>query len=82
VRPERRGCRRNRPDGRIALYVSPSILAEYEEVLRRPRLKPQPRQIDAAMAAIRKVAHLVQPTQAVSASPHESGNRFLAKRMK
>ena len=63
--------------GRIALYVSPSVLAEYEEVLRRPRLKLQPHQIDAAMAAIRRVAHLVQPTQAVSVSPHESDNRFL-----
>jgi hypothetical protein len=31
--------------GRIALYVSPSVLAEYEEVLRRPRLKLQPHQI-------------------------------------
>jgi putative PIN family toxin of toxin-antitoxin system len=42
--------------GRIALYVSSSVLAEYEEVLRRPRLKLQPRQIDAAMAAIRAAA--------------------------
>jgi len=63
--------------GRIALYVTSSVLAEYEEVLRRPRLKLQPHRIDAAMAAIRKVAHLVQPTQAVSVSPHASDNRFL-----
>jgi len=63
--------------GRIALYVSPSVLAEYEEVLRRPRLKLRSRQIDSAMAAIHKVAHPVQPTQAVSVSPHESDNRFL-----
>ena len=53
------------------------MLAEYEEVLRRPRLKLQPRQIDAALAAIRKVAHLVEPIQTVSASPDESDNRFL-----
>ena len=63
--------------GRIALYVSAPVLGEYEEVLRRPRLKLQPRQIDAAMAAIRKVAHLVQPAKTVSVSPHESDNRFL-----
>jgi putative PIN family toxin of toxin-antitoxin system len=63
--------------GRIALYVSPPVLAGYEEGLRRPRLKLQPQQIDAAMAAMRKVAHLVHPAQAVSVSPHESGNRFL-----
>lgn len=63
--------------GRIALYVSAPILAEYDEVLRRPRLKLQPHRIDAAMAAIRKVAHLVRPTHAISVSPHESDNRFL-----
>ena len=54
--------------GHFALYVSPSVLAEYDEVLRRPRLKLQPRQIDAALAAIRRVAHLVGPVQTVSAS--------------
>ena len=63
--------------GRIALYVSPSVIAEYEEVLHRPRLKLQPRQIDAAMTAIRKVAHLVESTYTISVSPHESDNRFL-----
>ena len=62
---------------RIALYVSPPVLAEYEEVLRRPRLKLQPQQIATAMAAIRKVAHLVKPNHTVSVSPHESDNRFL-----
>ena len=32
--------------GHVALYVSTSVLAEYEEVLRRPRLKLQPRQVE------------------------------------
>jgi len=63
--------------GHIALYVSPPVLEEYQEVLYRPRLKLQPRQIDAALAGIRKVAHLVEPTHTVSLSPHESDNRFL-----
>jgi putative PIN family toxin of toxin-antitoxin system len=63
--------------GHIALYVSRSVLNEYEEVLRRPRLKLQPKSIDAALASIRRVAHLVEPTQTVSISSHESDNRFL-----
>ena len=63
--------------GHVALYVSLAVLAEYEEVLRRPRLKLDPRYIDAALASIRKIAHLVEPTQALSLSTDESDNRFL-----
>jgi putative PIN family toxin of toxin-antitoxin system len=63
--------------GHIALYVSPAALAEYEEVLRRPRLKLQPAHIEAALASIREVAYLVEPTQTLSISIHESDNRFL-----
>lgn len=61
----------------IAMYVSPPVLAEYDEVLRRPRLKLQPRQIEAALAAIRAIAHRVDPTHRLSVSTHESDNRFL-----
>jgi putative PIN family toxin of toxin-antitoxin system len=63
--------------GHVALYVSTSVLAEYEEVLRRPRLKLQPRQVEAVMAAIRRVGHLVEPIRTVAVSPDESDNRFL-----
>lgn len=63
--------------GPNALYVSQPVLAEYDEVLRRPRLKLQPRQIDEALAAIRKVAKLVAPAQTLSVSADESDNRFL-----
>src|ERR1022692_2027510 len=59
------------------LYVSQPVLAEYDEVLRRPRLKLQPRQIDEALAAIHKVAKLVAPAQTLSVSADESDNRFL-----
>ncbi|MGP0073800.1 MAG: putative toxin-antitoxin system toxin component, PIN family [Bryobacteraceae bacterium] len=61
----------------IRALCFPPLLAEHEEVLRRPRLKLQPRHIDAALAAIRKVAHPVAPTQTLSISAHESDNRFL-----
>ena len=63
--------------GHVALYVSSPILAEYEEVLRRPRLKLTPQHIQEALAGIRKVAHHVTPTQTLSISAHESDNRFL-----
>jgi len=63
--------------GHVSLYVSSPILAEYEEVLSRPRLKLKPRQIQQALAGIRKVAHYVTPTQTLSVSAHESDNRFL-----
>ena len=61
----------------IALCVSASVLAEYQEVLYRPRLKLQSRHIEAAMGAIRKVARLVEPNVTLSISAHESDNRFL-----
>jgi putative PIN family toxin of toxin-antitoxin system len=63
--------------GHVTLYVSTPVLAEYDEVLRRPRLKLEPRKIDAAMAAIRRVAHLVAPVGTLAVSPDESDNRFL-----
>ncbi len=63
--------------GDIALYISKPILAEYEEVLRRPRFKLQLRQIETALNDIRKVGHLVEPADTLSISAHESDNRFL-----
>jgi len=53
------------------------VIAEYEEVLRRPRFKLKPLQIDDALAAIHNVAHFIKPTQTLSVSAHESDNRFL-----
>ena len=63
--------------GDIALYVSSPVLAEYAEVLRRPRFKLQPLQVETVMASIRRVAHLIEPAQTLSISTHESDNRFL-----
>ena len=37
---------------KIQMFVSPPVLAEYEEVLRRPRLKLAPARIAAALAVI------------------------------
>lgn len=63
--------------GDIGLYVSAPVLGEYEDVLRRPRFKLQPRQIEAALRDIREIAHFVAQTRTLSISIHESDNRIL-----
>lgn len=60
----------------IEMCVSLAILMEYEEVLRRPRLKLAPSKIEATMSLIRNAARLVHPTKTLSISNHESDNRF------
>jgi putative PIN family toxin of toxin-antitoxin system len=61
---------------KIVIIVSPAILAEYEEVLRRPRFKLAPAPIDAALEVIRRTSLLVRLDRTHSISRHESDNRF------
>ena len=61
----------------IQLYVSEPILAEYEEVLRRPRLEMHPDKVLNAMNRIREAAILVNPTTAVTAASDPDDNIFL-----
>lgn len=63
--------------GAIGLYISGPVLAEYQEVLRRPRFKLEPRRIETAIEEIRRVGHVVKPAGTHSVSTHESDNRFL-----
>jgi putative PIN family toxin of toxin-antitoxin system len=46
----------------IQMCVSPEVLTEYEEVLRRRRLKFPVSKIEDAMALIRNAARMVYPT--------------------
>jgi len=46
-------------DKKIRMFVSAAVLAEYEEVLCRPRLKFDPKHIEASLADIRDAAELV-----------------------
>ena len=62
---------------KIQLYVSEPILREYEQVLRYPRLKFEPREVAQFLARLRRNSVLVMPTHTVSASPDEADNRFL-----
>ncbi len=61
---------------RIQMFVSPALLAEYEEVLRRPRLKLDPARIADALSLIRGASTEVFPTGTLKISDHESDNRF------
>jgi putative PIN family toxin of toxin-antitoxin system len=63
--------------GQFALYVSEPVLAEYEAVLRRPRLKLTPHRIEEVLNAIQKVALTIVIGETLSLSPDESDNRFL-----
>jgi len=64
-------------DRRVQLYVSEAILAEYEEVLRRPRLDIHPGKTTIALARIREAAISVTPTQPVTACRDPDDNIFL-----
>lgn len=59
------------------LIVSAEVLAEYEPVIRRPRFRFRPEEIDQALTQLRRVGELVKPTNPVSESPDEADNRFL-----
>ena len=61
---------------RIQMIVSKSILAEYDEVLRRPRLKLEATKIENSMAVMRNTSIMVKPKRTLKKSPHESDNRF------
>jgi len=61
---------------KIQMIVSPAIMEEYEEVLRRPRLKFAPARISAILAVIRATSKMVKPSTKLAISRDESDNRF------
>ena len=61
---------------RILMFVSPPVLEEYEEVLRRPRLKLDSAKIADFLAVISNTSALVNPARSLKISEHESDNRF------
>lgn len=64
-------------DGKIQLCVSEPILAEYEQVLRRPRLGIDSKKVSLAMEQIRKAGRLVAASKAVTAAYDPDDNKFL-----
>jgi putative PIN family toxin of toxin-antitoxin system len=61
---------------KILMCVSGDILAEYQEVLRRPRFKLALARIESSMALIRNTSKLIKPRRTLKVSPDESDNRF------
>ena len=61
----------------VRFHVSAPILAEYEQVLRYPRLKFLPADISRFLQKVRRTSSLVKPPQTVTACRHEPDNRFL-----
>ena len=64
-------------DGRLLLCVSEAILAEYEEVLRRPKLRLDPERVRRVLDLVRSGSLLVRPVETLAVSPDEPDNRFL-----
>lgn len=63
--------------GRLQPCVSAAVLAEYEDVIRRPRFKRDAEVIEGTLQAIRKVAQHVTPATHVDACSDPDDNRFL-----
>ena len=61
----------------IQAYVSDPVLAEYEEVLRRPRLAIHPDKVTVAVARIRAATMLVLPAARVTVATDPDDNIFL-----
>jgi putative PIN family toxin of toxin-antitoxin system len=62
---------------RILMCVSEAVLAEYKEVLERPRLKLAPQRIARSLSVIRKKSLLVKPARTVTVIKDDPDNRFL-----
>jgi uncharacterized protein len=63
--------------GMAAVALSEPVLAEYEEVLSRPKFKRPADVVIGLLTDIKSVGHLVRPKHALAVSAHESDNRFL-----
>lgn len=61
----------------VRLFLSPPILDEYTEVLKRPKFRLDPAAIDRFLRDLRRAATMVRPTQRVSKARDEPDNRFL-----
>lgn len=63
--------------GEVRLYVSDAIFAEYDEVIRRPRLKRSPDVIEGTLRSIRKLGHCVKPSVRVKECTDPDDSVFL-----
>jgi uncharacterized protein len=62
---------------RLQMCVSDAVLAEYEDVLSRPKFRRSAVFVQRLMSSIRDSSQQVRPTQTVAVSPDEQDNRVL-----
>lgn len=62
----------------IAPYFSIEILAEYSDVLLRPRFGFPSDEVGAVLAWMRRVGHLLNPTSVERVSPDPDDDKFIA----
>ena len=63
--------------GEVELFLSDAVFAEYDEVIRRPRLKRPPNVIEATLRSIRNLGHWVKPSVRVDECTDPDDNVFL-----
>ena len=63
--------------GEVQWFASESILAEYEDVIKRPRLAIDSDKAADAMARIRAIVSIVSPAVRVAAARDPDDNQFL-----
>ena len=61
----------------VRLFLSPAILDEYTEVLKRPKFRLDAGAVERFLRDLRSAATMVRPTQRVNAAADEPDNRFL-----
>src|SRR3989442_14586512 len=59
------------------LYVSPGIVAEYDDVLRRPKFKLSSEVVDGFLQALSTTASAIAPTILVRAAKDPDDDKFL-----
>ena len=64
-------------EGQVRLFLSPPILEEYTEVLKRPKFKFDRRKVNRLLRDLSHAAIMVMPESRINASPDDTDNRFL-----
>jgi putative PIN family toxin of toxin-antitoxin system len=63
--------------GKLRMFVSEAILAEYESVLRRPKFRLKPASVSRSLRLLRSAARTVAPYRQINISRDPGDNRFL-----
>jgi putative PIN family toxin of toxin-antitoxin system len=64
-------------EGSVRLFLTPAVLEEYREVLRRPKFAFDPSAVDTLLNDLEKAAVMIYPTKRVRRALDEPDNRFL-----